>query len=252
MLRPISIRGFLVVQLCVASYCASAGGQNLDFSLAQWRASGASNATLDKAIIEARMFVANPANKADKAVLSADYFKKAAEKDWDLGDGDTLTLANSNYIVAAILVSKEMQDLLKTMPDATADELRSEWLLKRQPRLKKEFGELPNVLNRDALAVWDLFLLQWVKDVMAVEGNKFKEAFREASYEIVAAMVAKRVFQEGAAAVGPGGDTTQRGTGGGTSSGGAYFPFHERRMNHIYRHNERRISKAERIRARRY
>jgi len=203
-----------------------------------------------KAELEARAFVASPANTPEK-VLGPEFFKNGVTKEYPVSEGGTEpieSVGTAGPIVPAIVIAKEMRDLLKDKPNATSAELQDLWL-KKQTEVLQGMNKRPNpILSDGTVEVWQQFLLEWMKAAIAKED--FRKALQEASFEIVNALVGRTDVQRKGAQSGPTGAAST--TAGGTSGAGAYFPLHERMMNHIYRHNDRRISKAERIRARRY
>jgi hypothetical protein len=223
------------------------GAHTSDFDIKTPPAAAASR---DKAQLLAYNFVKNAGNKGPE-YLEADYFKKNIVKRQPLPDGESQpiqSLGNAGPLVPAVIVATAMQEVEAAERDDA--KLLTAWLAKQTQILAEMNRGAPESILYDdeARLTWQLFLDEWVKAAVA-KGN-FRAALQSAPYEFLRDMLEIVAGQTVAAQAGPAAARAAAGTTS-LSTAGGYFPFHERRMNHIYRHHERRMAKVERIRARR-
>lgn len=251
---------FVTCLMASAFAVANAGsvrGQELNFKIEDYVKTDLTTirASIDKANLAARAYVANPSNKTAE-LLGSDFFKKIVQKPYPLSGGGTLTVEKMGIagpIVPAMIFATAMREVEKGEMDDT--KLQTAWLTKQNELLKAMNGK-PTAQNPTPIfqvkeeQAWRQFLIEWTQ--AATDKGSLRKGLQEAPYELVKAMVERFDGEIESAKAGPGGSSFDAsGMSSGTVSSGGYFPLHERLMNHIYRHNDRRMNKVERIRARR-
>lgn len=202
--------------------------------------------SLLKAEVEAQKFVAFAKENKGPEVLTHAYFQDAVMHEYNVGKDAKLTLRTDVHLGTPLLVSKAMQDLLKDTTITDDDALVKAWIKKQ----KELLPQLSDVLDTRTIEAWTQFLTKWTSDAHSKKDATFRNAMKEASFEVVLVLVETKddLVREAKG----GGPSSSGGKSSATgSASGSAFPLHERRMNHIYHYNDRRMAKAERIRARR-
>lgn len=198
--------------------------------------------------LAARRLVAHPDARGRQAVLGSDYFLKLVKQERVVNGGKLVAYAEGGKI-AAIIIALEMKKLEREgaflAAAKTEQEILKAWETRRSEWLSILVQGSDPVLDADYREVWKQLLDQWTND--AVASRKFKDAFSEAPYELVRAIFG---FLDNAPAPSAKGNSSD-GVASNAGPQGSGFPFHERRMNHIYHHNDRQVARAQRIRARR-
>lgn len=209
------------------------------------------DASIDKSRLIARKFVENSNNKGP-ANLDADYFKTNLRVRQPIGPNQSLSIqtgGNAGPLIPALIVATAMQEVDRDEPDDA--KLLTAWNQKQAQVLSDMVrGEPISLLDSRVQLAWQHFLDDWA--LAAVTKSNLRDGLKSAPYELLAALVEEVEGQIRAAPRGPGGGASSTiSSGSGTSAAASYFPFHERLMNHIYRHNDRVIARAGRIRSRR-
>ena len=230
-----------LVVLTVLACNVAQGQDRFDFSPAGRKAK----------VREANEFVADPKNKGAQ-FLGEKYFYDKATTEYQTSVGQKYTLAGDDKIVAALVVAKAMRQVLAD--PMSQNDLETAWR-RKQIEVINVLGAGDDfdrkILQEGPKEAWRQFLTNWAAEVVKKDEKKFKDALMEAAYEIVNVILHIDADQklDAKSSSNAFGSTTATGLGGATSA--AYFPVHERMMNHIYRHNDRQLGRAERIRARR-
>jgi len=245
-----------LLSVCVASLliclvASAQGQQKLNYHVADYVLTNLKTvqASRDKAQLLAREFVKDPKNKGP-VNLDSIYFKTNIVKRQPLGPNESLaiqTVGNAGPVVPAVVVATAMQEVDAAETDDS--KLLTAWEKKQSDLLAVMNQGAPlSILDDDPKVAWQLFLRDWTKD--AIEKSSLRDGLKSAPYEFLSAMLEIVEGQKVAVTQGPSGAAAAQGADSSSSSGG-YYPLHERMMNHIYWHHDRRMNRAERIRARR-
>lgn len=232
--------GVLAVSLATTFVCSAQ-----DFDL--------SNAGLLKAAQESGKIIAENKPTSERVLEPSTYFLDAFIKPRKIGV-KTFTMAGTdNKLIVCNAIANAMLKVAKEKGDEVPATLLSEWIKAEQQvlaSLAAENAMKETAISPDERKVWEQFFEEWRNDVNRTNAARFKDALLQAAYEITKAGLDVQTAQEAAASTGAA-TPARTGDGGGVVVSGSGYPFHERRLNHIYRHHQRRMAKAAWIRARR-
>ena len=218
-----------------------------------------SNAGLAKTRQEALDFIAKKVPKTDPVLSPPEYFINKFSKLYQTTGGKFTLAGTKAKLLACMEVARAMDEIgsQEGNPVPTPQSLLADWTV-REGILLSKLGEKSeatfdrSILTDNELQAWKQFLQEWREDVSRSNPERFKDALLQAAYQIVKAGLEIQTAQERAAASGElPARSSSNGDGSGNGIGGTSFPFHERRMNKIIHHYERRASRAALIRARR-
>lgn len=206
-------------------------------------------ASQHKAQLLAMNFVKN-SNNEGPANLDLEYFRTNIRKRQDIGGGATQainSMGNAGPLIPAVIIATAMQEVEAAEKDE--NKILTAWDKKQAEILAAMNQGAPTAIlfDDEAKLTWQRFLDQWLKD--AIGKGSLRDGLQSAPYMLLKAMLEEVAGQIISAAAGPSGSSAMnQGVGSGASSG---HPWHERRMNHIVHRHERRMARADYIRARR-
>jgi hypothetical protein len=243
--RDMRSKSWIVLVLITLAF-VTARSRAQDFDL--------SNKGLLKAAQESGKIVAENKPTSARVLEPSTYFLDAFNKPRKVGT-KTFTMAGTdNKLIVCNALANAMLKLAKEKGQEVPATLQVEWVKTQQTlldALAKENAKKETAISENEKAVWQQFFDEWLNDVNKTDAALFKDALMQAAYEITKAGLDVQTAQEAAARTGA---ATPAGASGGagslSGSSGGYSPHHERTMNRIYHHHERRMVRVERIRAR--